>query len=283
MKRRHQDEEPQSGSKKQAKISDMFKPKEKIPVVEKKEEKRVIETNASIALTTQPILPLEKVHESWLPCFEQESSKPYYKKLMTFLDFELKNGAKIFPEPANVFSWASHCPADKVRVVILGQDPYHDDGQAHGLAFSVQKGVAPPPSLRNIWKELGEDLGISKPSHGCLEGWAKQGVLLLNTSLTVRAHQAASHSGQGWESFTDAIVEYVSKQTKNAVFLLWGGHAQKRAGKICKDNGHLVLQSAHPSPLSAHRGFFGCKHFSKANEYLEKNGHEPIDWSRSDL
>ena len=269
--------------KKQTKISDMFKPKTTKGDEELQENVAVVTLVSTTAtITAETILRLDNVHESWLPCFEQEASKPYYKKLMTFLESEFSKGSKIFPEPSNVFSWASHCPVDQIRVVILGQDPYHDDGQAHGLAFSVKKGIKPPPSLRNIWKELGEDLGIIKPSHGCLEGWAMQGVLLLNTSLTVRAHQAASHSGQGWESFTDAVIEYVSKQTRNIVFLLWGGHAQKRAGRICKDNGHLVLQSAHPSPLSAHRGFLGCKHFSKANEYLSSNGHEPIDWSRSD-
>jgi uracil-DNA glycosylase len=224
------------------------------------------------------ILPISSIHDSWLPFFQQEFAKPYFRQLAEFLRKEHNSGAKIFPPAQDVFSWASLCPVTSVKVVILGQDPYHDDGQAHGLAFSVRKGVRPPPSLQNIWKELAVDIGTGKPSHGCLEDWAKQGVLLLNTSLTVRAHQAASHSGKGWETFTDAALEFVSRQVRSAVFILWGGHAQKRAPKISKQGGHLILQSAHPSPLSAHRGFFGCRHFSRTNEFLEANGHDPINW-----
>lgn len=228
------------------------------------------------------ILPIDKVHNSWLPCFKKEQSKLYYKRITGYIEDELKKGSTVYPEMGNVFSWASLCAVNQIKVVILGQDPYHDVGQAHGLAFSVKKGIVPPPSLRNIWKELETDLQVKKPGHGCLEGWAKQGVLLLNTSLTVQAHKAASHAGIGWDQFTDAIIEYVSQQTRSTVFLLWGAHAQKRAPKIAKEGNHLILQSVHPSPLSAHRGFFGCKHFSKANEYLQQNGRDPIDWSRSE-
>lgn len=266
------------GNGKQMKISDIFTKKVK------KEEPEVtdnvlppIQKNI-----TDSIMSLDNVHESWLPCFTQESSKPYFRKLEGFLTAESSKGKTIFPESQNIFSWATLCPVDQIKVIILGQDPYHDHDQAHGLAFSVKRGIKPPPSLRNIWKELEADVGIKKPSHGCLEGWARQGVLLLNTSLTVRAHEAASHAGQGWETFTDAVIEYISQTNKNVVFMLWGGHAQKRAPKICKGNGHLILQSAHPSPLSAHRGFFGCKHFSKCNEHLANNGHEAIDWSRTE-
>lgn len=226
------------------------------------------------------IFCLDGIHESWIPCFQTEFSKPYFVKLATFLRSELRQGSKVFPPSVDVFSWARLCPLPSIKVAILGQDPYHDDGQAHGLAFSVRKGVAFPPSLRNIWKELEADLGYARPKHGCLEGWARQGVLLLNTSLTVRAHQAASHAGRGWETFTDAVLQFVSLQvTKPAVFILWGGHAQKRAPMISKKgHGHLILQSAHPSPLSAHRGFFGSRCFSKSNEFLKNNGHEPVNW-----
>jgi len=263
--------------KKQAKINDLFKPAKRSP--QEAEKPLIVSPKASTEL-----IPLDGVHESWLPFFTQEAAKPYYKQLMTFLESEWAKGTTVFPHPCNVFSWARHCSVTSIRVVILGQDPYHDHGQAHGLAFSVQKGNKIPPSLRNIWKELYKDLGIEgkKPVHGCLEGWAKQGVLLLNTSLTVRAHQAASHSGKGWEPFTSALISYLSSTTTNIVFMLWGGHAQKRAAHIAEGRGHLVLQAAHPSPLSAHRGFFGCKHFSKANAYLKENGREPINWADCD-
>lgn len=276
-RKKSEDTKPAEGGK-QLKISDMFAKKTK------KNEGDVVVAELPLVeqIKTAPILSFDNVHESWLPCFTQESSKPYFKKLEDFISAELSKSKTIFPETQNIFSWATLCPIDQIKVIILGQDPYHDHGQAHGLAFSVQRGIKPPPSLRNIWKELEADVGIKKPSHGCLDGWARQGVLLLNTSLTVRAHEAASHADQGWETFTDAVIEYISRTNKNAVFLLWGGHAQKRAPKICKDNGHLILQSVHPSPLSAHRGFFGCKHFSKCNEHLTSNGHDAIDWSRTD-
>lgn len=225
------------------------------------------------------LFSMARVHKSWLPCLTKEFAKPYFQRLKAFLRSELEAKNKVFPQPAKVFTWANLCPVSQIKVVILGQDPYHDDGQAHGLAFSVKRGVRTPPSLLNIYKELETDLGLARPAHGCLEDWAKRGVLLLNTSLTVRAHQAASHSGKGWEPFTDAVIEYVSQHTTGIVFLLWGGHAQKRSPRISRTRGHLILEAAHPSPLSAHRGFFGCRHFSKANAFLLENGHEPIDWS----
>ena len=184
----------------------------------------------------------------------------------------------VLPPRHQTFRAFELCPLDKVKVVILGQDPYHGEGQAHGLCFSVQPGVRPPPSLVNIYKELESDLGIPRPRHGFLESWAKQGVLLLNSVLTVEMGQAAAHQGKGWEPFTDEIIRIVNAKTEPVVFLLWGAYAQKKAAFVDADR-HLVLKAAHPSPLSAHNGFLGCRHFSKANAFLEANGQTPIDWT----
>jgi uracil-DNA glycosylase len=197
--------------------------------------------------------------------------------LKQFLQAERQAGKQIYPPAKNWFYALDCTPLDAVRVVILGQDPYHGPGQAHGLCFSVQKGVKIPPSLINIYKELEDDLGIPRADHGNLEAWATRGVLLLNAVLTVEAHQAGSHQGKGWERFTDAVIAQVNQRAQPAVFILWGSYAQKKAHFIDQSK-HLVLKSVHPSPLSAHRGFFGSKPFSKANAFLQKHGMEPIDW-----
>lgn len=222
------------------------------------------------------------LHQSWktplLPEFEAE----YMQRLRAFLMAERAKGKRIFPPAKLWFHALDTTPLDKVRVVILGQDPYHGPGQAHGLCFSVRPGVPPPPSLVNIYKELETDLGIPRPDHGHLEHWARQGVLLLNSVLTVEQHQAASHRGKGWEQFTDAIVRLVAEKEEPVVFILWGSYAQKKAAFVqsAEQGGrHLVLKSPHPSPLSAHNGFFGCRHFSKANAFLERQGLAPIDWA----
>jgi uracil-DNA glycosylase len=202
--------------------------------------------------------------------------------LKAFLSSERTKGKRIFPMASEWFRALDLTPLDKVRVVILGQDPYHGAGQAHGLCFSVKPGVPPPPSLVNIYKELHSDLGIARPAHGFLEHWAKQGVLLLNSVLTVEMGLAASHRDRGWETFTDAIIRLVNARPEPVVFILWGSYAQKKAAfvdSVDKGGRHLVLKSPHPSPLSAHNGFFGCKHFSKANAFLESQGMASIDWS----
>lgn len=197
--------------------------------------------------------------------------------LKKFLLLERQAGKQIFPRANHWFHALDSTPLDDVRVVILGQDPYHGPGQAHGLCFSVQEGVKTPPSLVNIYKELEADIGIPPPNHGNLDKWAKQGVLLLNAVLTVEAHQAGSHQGKGWEKFTDAVIRLVDMRPQPSVFILWGSYAQKKAGFI-DSNKHLVLKSVHPSPLSAHRGFFGSKPFSKTNAFLQQQGMDPIDW-----
>lgn len=197
--------------------------------------------------------------------------------LRQFLQNEREAGKQIYPRANDWFHALDSTPLEQVKVVILGQDPYHGLGQAHGLCFSVQPGVKTPPSLVNIYKELESDLGIERADHGNLDAWAKQGVLLLNAVLTVEAHQAGSHQGKGWEKFTDAIIELVNQRGQPAVFILWGSYAQKKAGFIDTSK-HLVLKSVHPSPLSAHRGFFGSKPFSQTNEFLEKHGLKAIDW-----
>lgn len=197
--------------------------------------------------------------------------------LKQFLQAEKSAGKQIFPRANHWFHALDSTPLTDVRVVILGQDPYHGPGQAHGLCFSVQKNVKIPPSLVNIYKELEDNMGIARPDHGNLEAWAKQGVLLLNAVLTVEAHLAGSHQGKGWEKFTDAVIDLVNQRSKPAVFILWGSYAQKKASFIDASK-HLVLKSVHPSPLSAHRGFFGSKPFSQANQFLEQNGMTPIDW-----
>lgn len=223
-------------------------------------------------------LEIAQIPAGWLRHLRAELSKPYFVRLKRFLDEERQRGCKIFPPEDKIYSWARLCPFDRLKVVIIGQDPYHNDGQAMGLCFSVPRQVAIPPSLINIYKELADDIpGFVPPQHGDLSHWAEQGILLLNTSLTVRAHEPASHSGKGWEQFTDAVIRAVNAHRHNVVFILWGNHAQKKASMIDRKR-HLVLAGVHPSPLSAARGFFGCKHFGKTNEYLRSKGLEPIDW-----
>ncbi|XP_016373329.1 uracil-DNA glycosylase-like isoform X2 [Sinocyclocheilus rhinocerous] len=217
------------------------------------------------------------IGESWKKALNAEFGKPYFKSLMSFVAEERQKHT-IYPPENEVFTWTQTCDIKDVKVVILGQDPYHGPNQAHGLCFSVQRPVPPPPSLVNIFKELASDIeGFEQPGHGDLTGWAKQGVLLLNAVLTVRAHQANSHKDKGWETFTDAVIHWLSTNMQGLVFILWGSYAQKKGAAIDKKR-HHVLQTVHPSPLSAHRGFFGCKHFSKTNELLKKSGKKPIDW-----
>lgn len=223
-----------------------------------------------------------RLHESWLGPLTGEFAQPYMQALKSFLVAEKAEGKTVFPKGSEYFRALDLTPLDAVRVVILGQDPYHGPGQAHGLCFSVQPGVKTPPSLVNIYKELESDLGIARPRHGFLEHWAKQGVLLLNSVLTVEMGRAASHQGKGWERFTDAVIAKVNARAEPVVFMLWGAYAQKKAAfvdSIDKGGRHLVLKAAHPSPLSAHNGFLGCRHFSKANAFLEQHGMAPIDWA----
>jgi uracil-DNA glycosylase len=219
-----------------------------------------------------------KLHPSWLEPLRSEFEQAYMGELKSFLLAEREKRRTIFPRACDWFRALDLTPLDEVRVVILGQDPYHGPGQAHGLCFSVPPGVRPPPSLMNIFKELQSDLGITPGSHGLLEHWARQGVLLLNSVLTVEMGQAASHREKGWERFTDAVVRLVNAQTEPVVFMLWGSYAQKKAAFVDTAK-HLVLKAPHPSPLSAHSGFFGCRHFSKANAFLESKGLAPIDWA----
>jgi len=217
------------------------------------------------------------LHPSWLHALESEFALPYMQQLSEFLRQEKSAGQVIYPRGDLIFNALNSTPLDQVKVVILGQDPYHGPGQAHGLSFSVPEGVRVPPSLINIYKELKADLQIEIPEHGNLQCWADQGVLLLNSVLTVRESMAASHQGKGWERFTDSVIKTVSQQGQNVVFMLWGGYAKKK-GQVIDANSHLVLHAPHPSPLSAHRGFLGCKHFSMANQYLQSHGKPQIDW-----
>ncbi len=212
----------------------------------------------------------------WEEALKEEFKKPYYRQLYQTINEEYRT-KKIFPPASDIFNAFHMTPLHEVKCVILGQDPYHGDGQADGLCFSVQKGVEIPPSLQNIYQELHDDLGCTIPNHGDLTKWAKEGVLLLNTVLTVRAHQPNSHRGIGWEEFTDAAIMALNGEDRPIVFMLWGSPAQKKASMLHNPN-HLVLKAPHPSPLSAYRGFFGCKHFSQANAFLEAHGVEPIDW-----
>lgn len=227
--------------------------------------------NATIAL-----------HESWKAPLLPEFEADYMARLEAFLLGEKAGGKQIFPSSEEWFRALELTPLEKVRVVILGQDPYHGPGQAHGLCFSVQPGVRPPPSLVNIYKELQTDLGISRPHHGFLEHWATQGVLLLNSVLTVEMTKAASHRGKGWEKFTDAVIRLVNAKADPVVFMLWGNYAQKKADFVDSAR-HLVLKAAHPSPLSAHNGFLGCRHFSQCNAFLESKVLPPIDWALPEL
>jgi uracil-DNA glycosylase len=226
-----------------------------------------------------------RLEASWKQRIGDYLDRPEMLALSQFLREEKAQGKEVYPPGPDIFNAFEHTPFDKVRVVILGQDPYHGPGQAHGLSFSVLPGVRVPPSLQNIFKEIEGSLGIPRPDHGCLTPWADRGVLLLNAVLTVEAGQAASHQGKGWEGFTDAAIDALNREREGLVFLLWGSHAQKK-GQLIDETRHLVLRSVHPSPLSAHRGFLGCGHFAKANAYLESRGEVPVDWSlppRSEL
>ena len=218
------------------------------------------------------------LHESWQAQLQREFDADYMAKLRAFLKAEKAAGKIIYPHSSNWFRALQLTPLPQTRVVILGQDPYHGPGQAHGLCFSVPHGVRPPPSLVNIYKEMETDLGIAPAKHGFLEHWSAQGVLLLNSVLTVEAQQPASHQKRGWERFTDAVITRVNENAAPAVFLLWGAYAQKKAAFVDTSR-HLVLKAAHPSPLAAHNGFFGCKHFSQTNAFLTQNGLPPVDWA----
>jgi uracil-DNA glycosylase len=215
---------------------------------------------------------------TWQSILEPELQKPYFEEVVSTIAQEQQQGIVHYPPQQHVLAAFALCPLPSVKVVILGQDPYHNPGEAHGLAFSVPTGIKIPPSLVNIFKELHADLGIAPCIHGNLEHWARQGVLMLNASLTVRAHEPASHSKIGWQVFTNAILQAVSVEHSHVVFLLWGKHAQSCIPLIQNAHHHLLLQAAHPSPLSAYRGFFGCKHFSKTNAYLEQHNKKAIDW-----
>jgi uracil-DNA glycosylase len=218
-----------------------------------------------------------RLEESWKHCLADEFEQPYMFSLRQFLVERAQNGAVIYPPGDRIFNALNSTPFDSVKVVMLGQDPYHGPGQAHGLCFSVPEGVPVPPSLVNIYKEIASDLGGQPPRSGNLQHWAEQGVLLLNAVLTVERGRAGAHQGKGWEQFTDRIVAELNRSADGIVFLLWGNYAQKKGAHIDR-NRHLVLTAPHPSPLSAHRGFLGCRHFSKANAWLEKHGREPIKW-----
>ena len=218
-----------------------------------------------------------KINESWKQVLKDEFDKPYFNSLVEFLKTEKQNGEVIYPKGDFIFRAFDLTPFEKVKVVILGQDPYHGIGQAHGLCFSVPENIQCPPSLQNIFKELKSDLNIPIPASGNLEGWAKQGVLLLNALLTVRANQPASHHQKGWEQFTDAVIKTLSDKSDSLVFILWGKYAQQKSEWINQSK-HLILTAAHPSPFSAYSGFFGCKHFSKTNDWLEKHLREKINW-----
>ncbi len=219
-----------------------------------------------------------QLHPSWLEHLSAEFDKPYMQQLSQFLRAEKASGKIIYPSGENIFNALNTTTLDRLKVVILGQDPYHGPNQAHGLSFSVLKGVKTPPSLQNIYKEINTDLGIPIPNHGNLQSWAEQGVLLLNSVLTVEHALATSHQKRGWEQFTDAIISVINRECQNIVFLLWGSYAQKK-GHVIDRQRHLVLNAPHPSPLSAHRGFLGCKHFSQTNAYLEQQSQQIIDWS----
>ncbi|MCO4292337.1 uracil-DNA glycosylase [Solitalea sp. MAHUQ-68] len=220
---------------------------------------------------------LIELEPSWLSVLKDEFEKEYMVKLKTFLHEEESKGYEIYPNRADIFNAFNHTPFDKVKVVIIGQDPYHGAGQAHGLCFSVQKGVAVPPSLKNIYKELGTDLGLETPGHGSLTEWADEGVLLLNATLTVRANQAGSHQNRGWEQFTDTVIRILSEKKKGLVFILWGNYAKAKTALIDQKD-HFILTAAHPSPFSAYNGFLGCRHFSKTNELLSQQGLAPVNW-----
>ena len=217
-----------------------------------------------------------RIAEDWKELLRDEFLKPYFDTLVNFVKGEYSSGV-VYPSGTNIFRAFDKCPFDRLKVVIIGQDPYHGPGQANGLCFSVGEGVPFPPSLQNIFKEVASDIGTPIPSSGELDRWAEQGVLLLNSVLTVRAHSAASHAGRGWEQFTDAVVRAIAERKEGVVYMLWGSYAQKK-GAIANPEKNLILKAVHPSPLSAYRGFFGCKHFSQANQYLQQIGKTPIKW-----
>lgn len=225
-------------------------------------------------MTEHPV----RLEPSWKDRIGEYLARPDMRALSDFLRSEKQAGKVIYPPGPEIFAAFDHTPFDKVRVVILGQDPYHGPNQAHGLCFSVRPGVATPPSLLNIFKEIQRDLGFRAPDHGCLTPWADRGVLLLNATLTVQQATAGSHQGKGWEGFTDAAIDALNREREGLVFMLWGSYAQKK-GQLIDGSRHCILRSVHPSPLSAHRGFIGCGHFSAANQYLESRGEPPIDWS----
>lgn len=217
-----------------------------------------------------------RMAEDWKALLAEEFDKPYFNDLVRFVKEEYAQSV-VYPSGANIFRAFDKCPFERLKVVIIGQDPYHGPNQANGLCFSVNDGVAFPPSLQNIFKEVSSDIGVAMPTSGNLDRWAEQGVLLLNAVLTVRAHNAASHAGRGWEQFTDAVVRTVAERKQGVVYMLWGSYAQRK-GAIVDGSKNLILKSVHPSPLSAYRGFFGCRHFSLANGYLKQLGKEPICW-----
>ena len=217
-----------------------------------------------------------KIASDWKALLAEEFSKPYFEELTRFVKEEYAT-RRIYPRGSNIFRAFDKCPLDKLKVVIIGQDPYHGPGQAHGLCFSVAEGVPHPPSLQNIFKEVAADIGTPIPASGNLDRWAEQGVLLLNAVLTVREHEAASHAGKGWETFTDAMVRKIAERKQGVVYLLWGSYAQRK-GAMADPTQNCILKAVHPSPLSAYRGFLGCKHFSKANDYLISTGQTPINW-----
>ncbi|MCF8459183.1 MAG: uracil-DNA glycosylase [Flavobacteriales bacterium] len=219
-----------------------------------------------------------KIEASWQKLLSTEFEADYFSTLRNFL-VEEKKTETVYPPGSLIFNAFDHTPVENVKAVILGQDPYHGPNQAHGLCFSVNDGIVPPPSLKNIFKELKTDIGMDAPASGNLTKWADQGVLLMNATLTVRAHNAGSHQGKGWEQFTDAAIQKLSNERKNLVFLLWGKFAQNKSSLINTENGHLILKAPHPSPFSAHTGFLGCKHFSKTNNFLKERGITPIDWN----
>jgi len=223
-----------------------------------------------------------KIEETWKEALKQEFTKPYFLQIATHLKAEKMSGKTIYPPGSLIFNAFNTTHFDNVKVVIIGQDPYHGQGQAHGLSFSVPKGIPPPPSLINIFKELQNDIGLTIPNHGNLTHWAEQGVMLLNASLTVRANEPMSHAGIGWAEFTNAVIEKISALKKHVVFLLWGKFAQEKISLV-DETKHLVLKAAHPSPFSADKGFFGCKHFSKANAWLMSKGIDPVDWKLNNI
>ncbi len=235
--------------------------------------------NLFSSLEEQPQVEVPGLPPSWLTVLADEFAKPYFAKLMAFVA-AARATHQVFPPEADVFNAFQFTPYDRVRVLLLGQDPYHDDGQAHGLCFSVKPGIAPPPSLKNMFRELKDDLGCTIPNNGYLVPWAKQGIMLLNTVLTVQAHKAASHKDQGWEQFTDAVIRKVNEKAEPVIFVLWGAHARKKT-KLIIDPKHIIIESGHPSPLSA-ASFFGTRPFSKINNALKKNGFPEIDWQLPD-